>query len=101
MFSIGMQELILILVIALLVVGPKKIPEMARSIGKAMKEFQKAANDVKESVNMESILEEEEGEEELKPAEDKEEKSQTNNKDKEEKQSFEGKDEKESDKNKT
>jgi TatA/E family protein of Tat protein translocase len=42
MFGIGMQELLLIAVIALLVVGPKKLPDLAKSLGKGFSEFKKA-----------------------------------------------------------
>ena len=57
MLGIGMQELILILVIALIVFGPKRLPELARSMGRAVAEFRKASEDIKESLTL--ILEEE------------------------------------------
>jgi Tat protein translocase TatB subunit len=47
--SIGMQELIFIGIIALIVFGPRKLPQMARTIGKAMAEFRKATNEFKET----------------------------------------------------
>jgi len=47
MFNIGMPELILILVVALVVLGPKKLPELARSIGKGLAEFKKSAEELK------------------------------------------------------
>ena len=45
--SIGPAELILIFVIALLVFGPKKLPEIGRSVGKAMREFKKTSEEIK------------------------------------------------------
>ena len=50
--QIGMSELIVILVIVLLVFGPKKLPELARGIGKAMNEFKRAADDVKQELQI-------------------------------------------------
>jgi sec-independent protein translocase protein TatA len=45
--SIGPAELILIFVIALLVFGPKKLPEIGRSVGKALREFKKTSDEIK------------------------------------------------------
>ena len=47
MFGIGMTELMVILVIALLVLGPKRLPEMARSLGRGLAEFRRASNDLR------------------------------------------------------
>ncbi|MDI6775611.1 MAG: twin-arginine translocase TatA/TatE family subunit, partial [Verrucomicrobiota bacterium] len=41
MFGIGTQELVLILIVALIVLGPRKLPDVARAIGKALREFQR------------------------------------------------------------
>jgi Tat protein translocase TatB subunit len=50
MFGIGMPELLLLLAIALIVVGPKKLPELARALGRGIAEFKKATNEIKESL---------------------------------------------------
>jgi sec-independent protein translocase protein TatB len=52
MFGIGMQELLLILVIALIILGPKKLPDVAKSLGKALNEFKRATGDIKESLGV-------------------------------------------------
>ncbi len=56
MFGIGMQELLLILVVALIILGPKKLPEVAKSLGKALNEFKRATNDIKESLEVDQSL---------------------------------------------
>jgi len=58
MFGIGMPEMILILAVALIVIGPKKLPALARSLGKAMGEFKKATSDLKESMQIDTELKE-------------------------------------------
>ena len=50
MFGISMPEMFLILAIAIIVIGPKKLPDLARTLGKAVGELKKAANDFKESI---------------------------------------------------
>lgn len=50
--NIGAPELIIILVIALLILGPGKLPEVGASIGKSIREFRKASSDVQEAVNV-------------------------------------------------
>lgn len=61
MFGIGMPELIIILAIALIVIGPQKLPEMARSIGKGLAEFKRASNDFRRSIEEEARAAEEQG----------------------------------------
>ena len=51
-----MPEILLILAIALIVIGPKKLPELAKTLGRAMGEFKRSAQDFKRSIDMETTL---------------------------------------------
>jgi Tat protein translocase TatB subunit len=63
MFGIGWQELIIIAIVALLIVGPKKLPDLAKTLGKGFKEFKNATDGITENLK-ESLKEDE------KPKED-------------------------------
>lgn len=58
MFGLGVPELIFILVLALLIFGPKRLPEIGRTLGRGMSEFRKASNDLKRTINVELALDE-------------------------------------------
>jgi sec-independent protein translocase protein TatA len=68
--SIGMPELIIIFVIALIIFGPRKLPELGRSLGKSLAEFKRASNELKSTLEEEIRLEEQRSKvEPSKPAE--------------------------------
>ena len=59
MFGIGMTEMLIIAGLALVVLGPKKLPDLARSLGKGFAEFKRATNELKSTIEMETRAEEE------------------------------------------
>jgi len=56
MFGIGMPEMFLILAIALIVIGPKKLPDLAKSLGRAFAEFKRATSELKDSFEIDTEL---------------------------------------------
>ena len=66
--SIGMSELLIIFVIALIVFGPRKLPELGRSLGKSLGEFKRASNDLRNTLEEEIHVEEQVRHEPVTPA---------------------------------
>jgi Tat protein translocase TatB subunit len=58
MFGIGFPELIIIMVLALIVLGPSKLPDIARALGKGMAEFRKATQEMKENLALDEGIQE-------------------------------------------
>ena len=58
MFGIGFNEILVILIIALIVIGPKKLPEIAKALGKGYREFKKSFESLEEELNIEESNEE-------------------------------------------
>jgi TatA/E family protein of Tat protein translocase len=56
MFGMGMPEILLILAIALIVIGPKKLPDLAKSMGKAFGEFKRATSDFKQAIDVDNDI---------------------------------------------
>jgi sec-independent protein translocase protein TatA len=52
LFNIGPEEIILILVLALIVFGPKRLPEIGRTVGKSLREFRKASDDIRQELSL-------------------------------------------------
>jgi TatA/E family protein of Tat protein translocase len=71
MFGIGMTELLVILAVALIVFGPKRLPELARSLGRALGEFRRASTDLRQQLNEVGEAARGETEPELRSAPDK------------------------------
>ena len=59
MGSLGMQEIIVIFVLALIIFGPRKLPELGKTLGKGLAEFKKASNELKQTWEEEVRLEKE------------------------------------------
>jgi len=66
MFNIGMPELIIIFALALILIGPKQIPQIAKTIGKLIGDLKRSADDIKGEVTKEILTLKEEVEEEKK-----------------------------------
>lgn len=56
MFGIGMPEMLLLLAVALIIFGPKKLPELAKSIGRALGEFKRATSEIKDNIEEQTGL---------------------------------------------
>ena len=67
--SIGMPELIIILTIALIIFGPRKLPELGRSLGRSLSEFKRASNELKHTLDEEIRLEDQRSTERQRPPE--------------------------------
>ncbi len=67
--SIGMPELLIILTLALIIFGPRKLPELGRSLGKSLGEFKRASNELRNTLDEEIRVEEERNQRAPKPAE--------------------------------
>ena len=66
--SIGMPELLIILTLALIIFGPRKLPELGRSLGRSLGEFKRASNELRNTLDEEIRLEEERGTRPARPA---------------------------------
>ena len=66
--SIGMPELLIILTLALIIFGPRKLPELGRSLGLSLGEFKRASNELRNTLDEEIRIEEERGTKASRPA---------------------------------
>ena len=66
--SIGMPELLIILTLALIIFGPRKLPELGRSLGRSLGEFKRASNELRNTLDEEIRIEEERGTRQARPA---------------------------------
>lgn len=57
MFGIGMPELLVILVVALVFIGPSKLPDVAQALGRGMREFRRASDELKQTIDLEASAE--------------------------------------------
>jgi TatA/E family protein of Tat protein translocase len=64
---IGMPELIIIMVVALIIFGPRKLPELGRSLGRSLNEFKRASNELKHTLDEEIRVEEQRSAERQEP----------------------------------
>jgi TatA/E family protein of Tat protein translocase len=67
--SIGMPELIVIFVIALIIFGPRKLPELGKSLGKSIAEFKRASNELRNTLEEEIRIDEQQQRQKAAPAE--------------------------------
>lgn len=63
MFDLGMQEILVVLVVALVFIGPRRLPEIAKTLGRAFIELRRAGEELKGQIDLASIMEEPEGSE--------------------------------------
>jgi TatA/E family protein of Tat protein translocase len=66
--SIGMPELLIILTIALIIFGPRKLPELGRSLGRSLGEFRRASNELRNTLDEEIRMEEIKNERKAEPS---------------------------------
>lgn len=57
MFGIGMPELLIILALALIVIGPQKMPALAKALGRGLNEFRRATQEIKKTIDVSSYME--------------------------------------------